>query len=276
MKREIIDPAGLSDTAADVAPDSGVPFARGHAERLPFDVRCASLATTRHSLSPAPVMSARPLTSRVSTAQISHECGGEHPFGRNPPGNDAPASARRRRGCRARLWIWCVLRQYRTLNSFRAGAERCFRADRSARAISRPGRAVFANLKIAVEAAGGMMADIVKLNYYLAAEVDQADVRKLRPIRDRYINIAIRRPVHSLPSPPDAAGLDDRDRGGRRDPGRSDGRGGQFPKPELDSFAEMPSEATPRLDPSHGAIKIPGPCVRPGNSRQCGIRPPWS
>jgi D-alanyl-D-alanine carboxypeptidase len=41
MKREIIDPAGLSDTAADVAPDGGVPFARGHAARLPFDVRCA-------------------------------------------------------------------------------------------------------------------------------------------------------------------------------------------------------------------------------------------
>src|SRR5258707_14003128 len=31
---------------------------------------------------------------------------------------------------------------------------------------------VFANLKIAVEAAGGVMADIVKLNYFLAAEVD--------------------------------------------------------------------------------------------------------
>ena len=34
---------------------------------------------------------------------------------------------------------------------------------------------IFANLKIAVEAAGGTMADIVKLNYYLVAEVDQAD-----------------------------------------------------------------------------------------------------
>jgi enamine deaminase RidA (YjgF/YER057c/UK114 family) len=48
---------------------------------------------------------------------------------------------------------------------------------------------VFANLKIAVEAAGGTMADLVKLNYYLAAEVDQANVPKLRPIRDRYINV---------------------------------------------------------------------------------------
>jgi enamine deaminase RidA (YjgF/YER057c/UK114 family) len=49
---------------------------------------------------------------------------------------------------------------------------------------------VFANLKIAVEAAGGEMADIVKLNYFLAAEVNQADVPKMRPIRDRYLNVA--------------------------------------------------------------------------------------
>jgi enamine deaminase RidA (YjgF/YER057c/UK114 family) len=48
---------------------------------------------------------------------------------------------------------------------------------------------IFANLKIAVEAAGGTMADIVKLNYYLVAEVDQANVPKLRPIRDRYLNV---------------------------------------------------------------------------------------
>ena len=48
---------------------------------------------------------------------------------------------------------------------------------------------VFGNLKIAVEAAGGVMADIVKLNYYLAPEVEQSDVPKLRPIRDRYINV---------------------------------------------------------------------------------------
>jgi enamine deaminase RidA (YjgF/YER057c/UK114 family) len=48
---------------------------------------------------------------------------------------------------------------------------------------------VFRNIKVAVEAAGGTMADIVKLNYYLVAEVDQADVPKLRPIRDRYINV---------------------------------------------------------------------------------------
>jgi enamine deaminase RidA (YjgF/YER057c/UK114 family) len=48
---------------------------------------------------------------------------------------------------------------------------------------------VFRNLKIAVEAAGGTMADIVKLNIFLVAELDQADVPKLRAIRDRYVNV---------------------------------------------------------------------------------------
>ena len=48
---------------------------------------------------------------------------------------------------------------------------------------------VFHNLKLAVEAAGGIMADIVKLNYYVVAELDPATVPKLRPIRDRYINV---------------------------------------------------------------------------------------
>ena len=49
---------------------------------------------------------------------------------------------------------------------------------------------VFGNLKIGVEAAGGTMADIVKLNIYLVAEVDQTEVPKLRAIRDRYVNTA--------------------------------------------------------------------------------------
>ena len=48
---------------------------------------------------------------------------------------------------------------------------------------------VFHNLKLAIEAAGGTMADIVKLNYYVVAELDQVAVPKLRPIRDRYINV---------------------------------------------------------------------------------------
>jgi enamine deaminase RidA (YjgF/YER057c/UK114 family) len=48
---------------------------------------------------------------------------------------------------------------------------------------------VFRNLKIAVEAAGGTMADIVKLNIFLVAEVDRAAVPKLRAIRDRYVNV---------------------------------------------------------------------------------------
>jgi enamine deaminase RidA (YjgF/YER057c/UK114 family) len=49
---------------------------------------------------------------------------------------------------------------------------------------------VYRNLKTAVEAAGGTMADIVKLNTYLVAEVDQADVPKMRAVRDRYVNTA--------------------------------------------------------------------------------------
>src|SRR6202022_3578243 len=48
---------------------------------------------------------------------------------------------------------------------------------------------VFRNLKIAIEAAGGTMADIVKLNIYLVAEVDQAEVPTLRAIRTRYVNV---------------------------------------------------------------------------------------
>jgi len=45
---------------------------------------------------------------------------------------------------------------------------------------------VFSNIKIAVEAAGGTMADIVKMNVYLVAEVDPAEVPKFRAVRDRY------------------------------------------------------------------------------------------
>ena len=47
---------------------------------------------------------------------------------------------------------------------------------------------VFRNVKIAVEAAGATMADIVKLNIYLVAEVSQDEVPKMRAIRDRYVN----------------------------------------------------------------------------------------
>ena len=47
---------------------------------------------------------------------------------------------------------------------------------------------VFKNLKLALEAAGATMADIVKMNTYLVAEVSQDDIPKLRAIRDRYLN----------------------------------------------------------------------------------------
>lgn len=48
---------------------------------------------------------------------------------------------------------------------------------------------VFKNLKAAVEAAGGSMADLVKMNIYLVAEVDGSEVPKLRAVRDRYVNV---------------------------------------------------------------------------------------
>ena len=47
---------------------------------------------------------------------------------------------------------------------------------------------VFRNLKTAVEAARGTMADVVKLNYYIVASVDQSEIPKLRAIRDRFLN----------------------------------------------------------------------------------------
>ena len=49
---------------------------------------------------------------------------------------------------------------------------------------------VFRNLRLAVEAAGGTMADIVKLNTYILAEVDPANIVKLRAVRERYVNTA--------------------------------------------------------------------------------------
>src|SRR5690349_3718773 len=45
---------------------------------------------------------------------------------------------------------------------------------------------VFANVKLAVEAAGATIADIVKMNTYIVASVDPADVPKMRAVRGRY------------------------------------------------------------------------------------------
>jgi enamine deaminase RidA (YjgF/YER057c/UK114 family) len=47
---------------------------------------------------------------------------------------------------------------------------------------------VFRNLKLALEAAGATMNDIVKMNTYLVAEVSQDDLPKMRAIRDRHLN----------------------------------------------------------------------------------------
>src|ERR1700748_931615 len=48
---------------------------------------------------------------------------------------------------------------------------------------------VFRNLKAAVEAAGGTMADIIKMNVYLVAEVDASEVPKFRAVRARFVNV---------------------------------------------------------------------------------------
>ena len=48
----------------------------------------------------------------------------------------------------------------------------------------------FQNLKIAVEAAGGTFADIVKTNYYCAEKVNVDQIAVLREIRDRFVNVA--------------------------------------------------------------------------------------
>jgi enamine deaminase RidA (YjgF/YER057c/UK114 family) len=47
---------------------------------------------------------------------------------------------------------------------------------------------VFKNVKLALEAAGATMADIVKLNTYLVAEVSQDELPKMQAIRDRHLN----------------------------------------------------------------------------------------
>jgi enamine deaminase RidA (YjgF/YER057c/UK114 family) len=49
---------------------------------------------------------------------------------------------------------------------------------------------VYSNIRIAIEAAGGTMADIVKLTTYILAEVDPANITKLRAVRDRHVNAA--------------------------------------------------------------------------------------
>jgi len=49
---------------------------------------------------------------------------------------------------------------------------------------------IFKNLKLAVEAAGGQMSDLVKLNYFVAESVDPSQYGAVREVRDRYINTA--------------------------------------------------------------------------------------
>ena len=48
---------------------------------------------------------------------------------------------------------------------------------------------VFKNVKAAIEAAGGSMADLVKMNVYVVAEVGADAVPKFRAVRQRYVNV---------------------------------------------------------------------------------------
>ena len=56
---------------------------------------------------------------------------------------------------------------------------------------------VFKNLKNGVEAAGGTLADVVKMNVYILAEVDPGEIPKFRAVRDRYVN-TVHPPVSTL------------------------------------------------------------------------------
>jgi enamine deaminase RidA (YjgF/YER057c/UK114 family) len=48
----------------------------------------------------------------------------------------------------------------------------------------------FANLKIAIEAAGGSMSSVIKFNYYCVDSVDPKEQVALVHVRDKYVNVA--------------------------------------------------------------------------------------
>jgi 2-iminobutanoate/2-iminopropanoate deaminase len=49
---------------------------------------------------------------------------------------------------------------------------------------------VFGNLKLAVTAAGGSCADLIKLNYYCVGSVPPEDMRHVREVRDQFVDTA--------------------------------------------------------------------------------------
>ena len=51
-------------------------------------------------------------------------------------------------------------------------------------------KTIFTKIRHLVEAAGGTMADIVKTNIYVLAEVEPGEIQKFRAVRDRYVNTA--------------------------------------------------------------------------------------
>jgi enamine deaminase RidA (YjgF/YER057c/UK114 family) len=49
---------------------------------------------------------------------------------------------------------------------------------------------IFENLKSAVEASGGSLHDVIKLNYYCAESVDPSQIAVVREVRDKFVNTA--------------------------------------------------------------------------------------
>ena len=47
---------------------------------------------------------------------------------------------------------------------------------------------IFKNIRLAVEASGGTMSDLIKTNYYVAESVDPAQYAAVREVRDQFIN----------------------------------------------------------------------------------------
>jgi enamine deaminase RidA (YjgF/YER057c/UK114 family) len=117
---------------------------------------------------------------------------------------------------------------------------------------------VFKNVKLALEAAGATMNDIVKMNTYLVAEVSQDDLPKMRAIRDQGKAAG----QHArCREPAGAAGLADRDRS------RCGNR-------LVESFRGA-REREPGISQTNLGIPGPRASARPGMTWQ-SFTPPWS
>ena len=125
---------------------------------------------------------------------------------------------------------------------------------------------VFKNLKLALEAAGATMADVVKMNTYLVAEVEPGrSAEDARGPRTLYEQGQAAREHAGRRQPAGAAGLADRDRGGCGDRLKTGAVGWAKRKRAHHVLAvqEKVGTAHKRLCP-------------PYVFRSAAIRPPWS